>query len=188
MNHQQDSGAWPYSIGDARTWADNFHTGYILECLLEYQRLSGDQSTGGHPREGMALLPRRGSSQRDMTPEVLRRSAGSCRCIRPAPRHRSLCARSMTSRLRRARPRRGQCRYWRRPDGSCRVPALGSGTPFASPISGGRRRRCAAPWLACGASLGLRRDARLDRHRQPAPGSIHGAVRQRLRTARGWRF
>jgi hypothetical protein len=42
MSYQRESGAWPYSIGDARTWADNFHTGYILECLLEYRRLSGD--------------------------------------------------------------------------------------------------------------------------------------------------
>jgi hypothetical protein len=42
VSHQRESGAWPYSVGDARAWADSFHTGYILECLLEYRRLSGD--------------------------------------------------------------------------------------------------------------------------------------------------
>lgn len=42
--HQARSGAWPYAVGDTRRWADNFHTGYILECLAEYERLSGDHS------------------------------------------------------------------------------------------------------------------------------------------------
>lgn len=44
LTHQDASGAWPYAIGDARKWADNFHTGYVLECLREYQRLSADGS------------------------------------------------------------------------------------------------------------------------------------------------
>jgi hypothetical protein len=44
VDHQDASGAWPYAIGDARKWADNFHTGYVLECLREYQRLSADES------------------------------------------------------------------------------------------------------------------------------------------------
>lgn len=42
LHHQAASGAWPYAVGDARRWADNFHTGYVLECLAEYRRLSGD--------------------------------------------------------------------------------------------------------------------------------------------------
>jgi hypothetical protein len=42
INHQALSGAWPYAVGDTRRWADNFHTGYVLECLAEYRRLSGD--------------------------------------------------------------------------------------------------------------------------------------------------
>lgn len=40
--HQLPSGAWPYSLADPR--ADNFHTGYVLECLRSYRRLSGDAS------------------------------------------------------------------------------------------------------------------------------------------------
>jgi hypothetical protein len=43
MRHQRESGAWPYSIGDTRHWADNFHTGYVLECLDDYMKLSGDR-------------------------------------------------------------------------------------------------------------------------------------------------
>jgi len=42
MRCQESSGAWPYAVGDSRTWVDNFHTGYILDCLEEYMRLSGD--------------------------------------------------------------------------------------------------------------------------------------------------
>jgi hypothetical protein len=42
--HQAETGAWPYAVGDARRWADNFHTGYVLECLAEYGRLSRDDS------------------------------------------------------------------------------------------------------------------------------------------------
>jgi hypothetical protein len=40
--HQSQSGAWPYSLADPRR--DNFHTGYVLECLRTYRRLSGDRS------------------------------------------------------------------------------------------------------------------------------------------------
>ena len=40
--HQRANGSWPYSLGDTRTWADNFHTGYVLDCFLEYERCTGD--------------------------------------------------------------------------------------------------------------------------------------------------
>lgn len=33
INHQNPDGSWSYSFGDARTWADNFHTAYVLESL-----------------------------------------------------------------------------------------------------------------------------------------------------------
>jgi hypothetical protein len=42
--HQAPNGAWPYAVNDARRWADNFHTGYVLECLSTYCRCSGDAS------------------------------------------------------------------------------------------------------------------------------------------------
>ena len=42
IDHQLPSGAWPYSLSDPRV--DHFHTGYVLECLSVYRRLSGDES------------------------------------------------------------------------------------------------------------------------------------------------
>lgn len=42
IQNQREDGSWPYSYGDARTWVDNFHTGYVLDCLDEYIRCSGD--------------------------------------------------------------------------------------------------------------------------------------------------
>lgn len=42
LTHQLPSGAWPYSLADPRR--DNFHTGYVLECLRTYRHLSGDRS------------------------------------------------------------------------------------------------------------------------------------------------
>ncbi|MCS6988175.1 MAG: hypothetical protein NZM06_01520 [Chloroherpetonaceae bacterium] len=46
VRKQQPNGAWAYATkkGDARTWADNFHTGYVLDCLDDYQKHSGDRS------------------------------------------------------------------------------------------------------------------------------------------------
>jgi hypothetical protein len=46
VDHQHPDGSWPYAAGDGRTWIDNFHTGYILDCLHEYLRLSSDRSAG----------------------------------------------------------------------------------------------------------------------------------------------
>jgi hypothetical protein len=68
MSHQQDSGAWPYSIGDDRTWADSFHTGYILECLLEYQRISGNGAVAGTLEKGWRYY-REQFFAGDMTPK-----------------------------------------------------------------------------------------------------------------------
>ncbi len=45
--HQRSDGSWPYSVGDTRSWSDNFHTGYILECLDDYRRLTGEQRFDG---------------------------------------------------------------------------------------------------------------------------------------------
>lgn len=42
VNAQRSDGSWPYAVGDTRTWTDNFHTGYVLDCLDDYIRLTGD--------------------------------------------------------------------------------------------------------------------------------------------------
>ncbi len=57
--HQSVSGAWPYSAGDARRWADNFHTGYVLECLDEYSRCTGDTSFAAATSRGWSYYRER---------------------------------------------------------------------------------------------------------------------------------
>ncbi|MBS1763453.1 MAG: delta-aminolevulinic acid dehydratase [Bacteroidetes bacterium] len=42
MNHQRSDGAWIYSTSDAGTWVDNYHTGYVLDCLHAYQHCCND--------------------------------------------------------------------------------------------------------------------------------------------------
>ncbi|MBA3726514.1 MAG: delta-aminolevulinic acid dehydratase [Armatimonadetes bacterium] len=37
VSHQREDGAWPYAVTDPRSWVDNFHTGYVLDCLREYE-------------------------------------------------------------------------------------------------------------------------------------------------------
>jgi hypothetical protein len=53
-SQQAESGAWPYAVGDARRWADNLHTGYVLECLDAYARCSGDTAFNETIRRGYA--------------------------------------------------------------------------------------------------------------------------------------
>src|SRR6266851_1431235 len=47
LAHQREDGSWPYAVGDARTWVDNFHTGYVLDALDSFERLTDDESVGG---------------------------------------------------------------------------------------------------------------------------------------------
>jgi hypothetical protein len=42
IKHQNDDGSWYYSEGDKRNWVDNFHTGYVLDCLYEYVHAADD--------------------------------------------------------------------------------------------------------------------------------------------------
>jgi hypothetical protein len=40
--HQREDGSWPYSVGDTRQWADNFHTAYVLDAFDSYEHCTGD--------------------------------------------------------------------------------------------------------------------------------------------------
>ncbi len=42
--HQKTDGSWTYSKLPFHQWIDNFHTGFNLECISEYQKYSGDNS------------------------------------------------------------------------------------------------------------------------------------------------
>jgi hypothetical protein len=54
VSQQQPTGAWSYSWGDTRTWADNFHTGYVLDCLDEFIKCSGEQAFSDSLQKGFA--------------------------------------------------------------------------------------------------------------------------------------
>jgi len=53
VDNQNPDGSWSYSKGDSRTWIDNFHTGYVLDCLDEYMKLSGDNDYCSHLKRGL---------------------------------------------------------------------------------------------------------------------------------------
>lgn len=39
---QRKDGAWPYGTLPYHQWVDNFHTGYMIECISEYQKYTED--------------------------------------------------------------------------------------------------------------------------------------------------
>jgi rhamnogalacturonyl hydrolase YesR len=41
---QQTNGAWSYGTLSFHQWIDNFHTGFNLECIYEYEKYTGDKS------------------------------------------------------------------------------------------------------------------------------------------------
>lgn len=52
-NFQQKNGAWSYGTLPYHQWVDNFHTGYNLECIYLYQKISGDNSFSKHIEKGL---------------------------------------------------------------------------------------------------------------------------------------
>lgn len=44
LDAQRSDGSWPYSGGAGGDWVDNFHTGYVLESLVECERLLPDSA------------------------------------------------------------------------------------------------------------------------------------------------
>ena len=42
INYQKEDGSWGYSLANSGGWTDNYHTGYVLDCLDEYQKLTKD--------------------------------------------------------------------------------------------------------------------------------------------------
>lgn len=53
VNYQKSDGSWAYSPLPFHQWIDNFHTGYNLECIFEYQKYSGDTSFNTSLEKGM---------------------------------------------------------------------------------------------------------------------------------------
>jgi rhamnogalacturonyl hydrolase YesR len=53
VKNQQENGSWTYSKLPFHQWIDNFHTGYNLECISEYQKLSLDKSYDKNIQSGL---------------------------------------------------------------------------------------------------------------------------------------
>lgn len=52
-NHQNQDGSWFYSNLSFHQWIDNFHTGFNLECIADYERYTGDGSFQTHFSRGI---------------------------------------------------------------------------------------------------------------------------------------
>jgi len=52
--YQNADGSWFYSTLPWHQWIDNFHTGFNLECIVDYRRYSGDAEFDQYIDKGMA--------------------------------------------------------------------------------------------------------------------------------------
>ena len=52
ISQQKEDGSWSYSLASAGGWTDNYHTGYVLDCLEEYQKLTKDYSYSSNIENG----------------------------------------------------------------------------------------------------------------------------------------
>jgi len=52
ISQQKQDGSWGYSLANAGGWTDNYHTGYVLDCLVEYQKLTGDKLWSDNIKNG----------------------------------------------------------------------------------------------------------------------------------------
>jgi len=55
VSHQKEDGSWGYSLANAGGWTDNYHTGYVLDCLDEYQKLTGDVTWSKNIEKGYSF-------------------------------------------------------------------------------------------------------------------------------------
>ncbi|MCE7994810.1 MAG: delta-aminolevulinic acid dehydratase [Roseivirga sp.] len=55
INQQKHDGSWGYSLSKVGGWTDNYHTGYVLDCLDEYQKLAGDPIYSKFIKKGYAF-------------------------------------------------------------------------------------------------------------------------------------
>jgi len=53
IKHQNNDGSWAYGTLPFHRWIDNFHTGYNLEALITYQKISGNNSYQENINKGL---------------------------------------------------------------------------------------------------------------------------------------
>ncbi|MBA2613502.1 MAG: delta-aminolevulinic acid dehydratase [Bacteroidetes bacterium] len=54
IKYQRNDGAWVYSRSKTGIWVDNYHTGYILDCLDEFIKRTGDDTYKENLKKGCA--------------------------------------------------------------------------------------------------------------------------------------
>ena len=59
LAHQRPDGSWPYAEGGRGDWADNFHTGYVLDALQRCGAALGDPGIEPAWRRGLAFFRER---------------------------------------------------------------------------------------------------------------------------------
>jgi len=52
LNYQREDGSWGYSLANSGGWTDNYHTGYVLDCLDEYAKLTHDTYSRSYIQKG----------------------------------------------------------------------------------------------------------------------------------------
>lgn len=55
VSYQKEDGSWGYSLANTGGWTDNYHTGYVLDCLDEYCILCNDDSLVENLKHGYAF-------------------------------------------------------------------------------------------------------------------------------------
>jgi hypothetical protein len=58
VKRQRADGSWPYGEAENQQWIDNFHTGYNLVALKEYESRTGDHSFADNATRGFAFWDR----------------------------------------------------------------------------------------------------------------------------------
>lgn len=58
INHQNSDGSWNYSLASKGKWVDNYHTGYILDCLSDYIKCCNDDNYNEHFKAGYEYYKR----------------------------------------------------------------------------------------------------------------------------------
>ena len=150
VGHQLPSGSWPYSLRDPR--ADNFHTGYVLECLSAYRRHSGDSSADDALDRGWAYYWRSFFTE-DLTPKYYDNHSEPLDATACAQAIITLCefgdihaaSRVAEHSLRRLRLPDGSFAYQRRSDRTIRTPFLRWSTAWMY-CALSRLERAARPW------------------------------------------
>ncbi len=114
MKHQRTDGSWEYSERKTGTWVDNYHTGYILDCLDSYMRCTGDYSHESGVKKGFEFYLRN-FIRDDGRPELYAGKTGPVDCTAGAQTLLTLTR--FGEKAKAAKVALWMCRYMQDPEG-----------------------------------------------------------------------